>query len=188
MSDLQSLWQSSAPPLDADKLIARLQKQNRALRRVNRISFAVSLISLIVILALEFLGRIPTKGLLSLLGAGGLIWSVWKYRRDKARLIAAYSEEPGKLLPFLIKRTRAARNLGLYFLLTPLPSIGLGYGVGYLFDRAGHEDAANPDILLAIIVPALLLVAALMIYGYRLARRKSTELEELLALQAERHA
>lgn len=182
MSELQSLWQSEAPSIDTDRLIQRLQKQNQALRRVNLISFWVSLVCLIIVLALEFMGQLPTKGLLSLAGGLSFIWSVWKYRRDRARLIAAYSEEPDKLLPFLIKRTKAARNLGRYFLYTPLPSIAFGYGVGFLTDNGDPLNGADAARLMTILIPALIILGGLMIYGYRLARRKSSELAELEAL------
>lgn len=187
MSELQTLWQSATPAIDMDRLIQRLRDQNRALRRVNQISFAVSAICLIIVLALELLGRLPTEGLLSLAGALAFIFSVWKYRRDKAKLIAAYSEEPDKLLPFLIKRTKVARNLGLYFLLMPVPSILLGYGIGYMTDDDAPSSANGP-LLISILIPALLFLGGLMIYGYRLARRKNRELKELKALQAELRA
>ncbi|MGB3455464.1 MAG: hypothetical protein WBG08_03255 [Litorimonas sp.] len=184
MSDLQDLWQSAAPDIDTDALIERLQRQNRALRRVNRISFAVSGLSILAIFALEFIGRLPTQGLLSALGLAGFAWAVWKYRRNKARLIAAYSEDVVRLLPFLIGRTRAARNLGLYFLITPVPSILLGFGIGYFTD-----DGAAPEPNLAAIgwmlPPLFLLFGGLMAYGYGLARRKSAELRELEAMQRE---
>ena len=162
MSDMKSLWQSASPPINTDALIARLQRQNRALRRVNLISFWISLISLLIIFSLEMVGRLPTQGLLSLAGGLGFIWSVWKYRRDKARLIAAYSDEPDKFLPFMIERTRKARNLGRYLYLTPLPSVALGYGLGYIFDDGGASEP-NKALLTSILVPALISLIVLSV-------------------------
>ncbi len=181
MSELQTLWQSTAPAIDAEALIGRLKRQNRLLRRVNLVSFGISAASLVVILIFELSGHLPTRGLLSVFGTLGFVWSVWKYCRDKRRLIAAYSEEPGKLLPFLVGRTRAARNMGAcLFLLTPA-SVACGYLLGYLLDES-PGDAASFDPPLGVLIPALILIGVPVVFGFRLWRQKSRELRKLLEL------
>ena len=124
---LGALWQSEEPIVPTEELVARLRRHNRRLRQLNQVSFVSCIFLVAITLLLEIGGRLPTGGLLSAGGTIMLFFSWWKYRRDKARLIAAYSEDPDKLLPFLIKRTKAARNLGRYYYLTPLPSVVFGF-------------------------------------------------------------
>lgn len=178
---LAALWQSGGA-VDVEPLVRRLQHQNRRLRRLNQLSFAVCIGALLVILMMEFIGEIPTRGLLSLAGTIAVAGSWWKYRRDKARLIAAYSEEPARLLPFLIRRTRAMRNLGRYYYLCPLPSLAAGYFVGR---HLGTETAGGPPdaALQAMTGIGLIVLGAITFWGLRLARTKTAELRELEALQ-----
>lgn len=179
---LAALWQSGGE-IDVEPLVKRLQKQNRRLRQLNQLSFLVCIACLVFLVALEFADQIPTRGLLSLIGAVSVAGSWWKYRRDKARLIAAYSEEPAKLLPFLIKRTRAMRNLGRYYYMCPFPS----FLTGILVARFLGPDSTNGPpstwfVMLTIF--GLAGLAAMTIWGVRIARTKTAELKELEALQA----
>ncbi|MEL6663734.1 MAG: hypothetical protein AAFR33_12110 [Pseudomonadota bacterium] len=179
--DLSHLWQSQAPVVDTEQLVARLKRHNRRLRRLNQFSFATCIFMVAITLVLELGGRLPTGGLLSLGGSALLIFSWWKYRRDKARLMAAYSEEPDKLLPFLIQRTKAARNLGRYYYTTPGPSILFGY-----FWARFTPDRAEADVNYALLYPFVAIGLAAMItltvYGLKLARQKTRELAELQQL------
>ncbi len=181
VNDMGRLWQSDAPIIDTDALIARLQRHNTRLRRLNQISFATCIFLTAITLILELGGQMPTGGLLSLGCAAFLVFSWWKYRRDKARLIAAYSEEPDKLMPFLIKRTKAARNLGRYYYITPWPSVLFGY-----FWSALSPDTSEASVNMAVIYPfvaiGLLAMAGLTVFGLRLARQKTRELKELEVL------
>lgn len=179
---LAELWQSGGD-IDVGPLVKRLQRQNKRLRQLNQLSFVVCILALVFLTALEFSDQIPTRGLLSLLGALSVGYSWWKYRRDKARLIAAYSEEPARLLPFLIKRTRAMRNLGRYYYLCPIPSFLLGIVTARFlnFERASGEPGALFYAVLTIGIAALI---ALTVWGLRIARSRSAELRELKALHA----
>lgn len=177
---LAALWQSGGD-VDVGPLIKRLQDQNRKLRRINQISFAICIAALVIIVALESLGNIPTGGFLSLAGALSVGYSWWKYRRDKAKLIAAYSEEPKKLLPFLIKRTKAARMLGRFYYLVPWPSVAAGYAAGYVLDPDGSSGA--PDaVLFPLLAISLAVMAGITVFGLRLARQKTEQLKELEAM------
>lgn len=183
LGDLSSLWQSGGD-IPVESLIERLKQQNSRLRRLNQLSFAVCAVSLVLIAALEFIGRLPTQGLLTVVGVLSVAWGWRKYKRDKARLIAAYSQEPAQLLPFLIKRTKAARNLGRYYYLTPTPSIVLGY----LFGRFTDVDTSSspPDaVMLPLVGAALAIMLGITLWGVKLARQKTKELKELRALLKE---
>ena len=178
--DVADLWQSEQG-IPADTLIARLYAQNNRLRRINQVSFVICAVALIATAFIELVGQIPTRGLLTLVGALSFIGSAWKYRRDKARLIAAYSEEPKKLLPFLIARTKAARNVARYYYTLPLPSCALGFMAGRL-----SEDESEPIVSIAVFMPIVLLaffgLVALTVWGLRMARQKTEELRDLEAM------
>ncbi len=179
---LAALWQSGGE-IDVGPLVQRLQRQNRRLRRLNQLSFLICIAGLLILLVMEFAGQLPTRGLLSLIGSVSVAGSWWKYRKDRARLIAAYSEEPAALLPFLIKRTRAMRNLGRYYYICPLPSVLVGYLAARL-SAPGAAEAAPADVLLAVSAGGLAVLAALIVWGIRLARQKSLELAELEAMHS----
>lgn len=179
---LAALWQSGGE-IDVEPLVKRLQRQNKRLRQLNQLSFLVCIASLIFLIALEFTDQIPTRGLLSLIGAVSVAGSWWKYRRDKARLIAAYSEEPARLLPFLIKRTRAMRNLGRYYYLCSFPSFVTGFLVSrFLGPDSTNGPPASWFVMLAIF--GLGALVAITVWGVLIARSKTAELRELEALQA----
>lgn len=179
---LAALWQSGGE-IDVEPLMKRLQRQNRRLRQLNQLSLLVCIAALVFLIVLEFSGKIPTRGLLSLIGAVSVAISWWKYRRDKARLIAAYSEEPARLLPFLIKRTRAMRNLGRYYYLTPFPSFVTGILMArFLWPDTDNGPRSTWFVLLAIF--GLFALGAITIWGLRIARTKTAELKELESLQA----
>jgi hypothetical protein len=175
--DLNALWQEGGN-VPVAPLIDRLKQQNQKLRRLNQISFVMCIGALIITAALEFIGRIPTNGLLTLISGLAVLASWWKYRRDKAKLIAAYSEEPAKLLPFLIKRTKAARNLGRYYYACALPSVLLGI-LWARFTDDGSNGEADPIILIPLVVVGLICLVAVTVFGARLARKKTEELNEL---------
>lgn len=180
--DLNQLWQDSAP-VDVGPLIGRLKRHNKKLRRLNQISFAMCIGALVITAAMEFLGRIPTDGLLTLVGVIAVIGSWWKYRRDKAKLIAAYSEEPEKLLPFLIKRTKAARNLGRYYYSCGAPSVLAGYMWARLTDDGGTSEVSS-WVLMPLLVVGFACLFGITLFGLRLARNKTRELKELEAFLA----
>jgi uncharacterized membrane protein len=121
--------------------------------------------------------------LLSLIGSVSLATSWWKYRKDRARLIAAYSEEPAALLPFLIKRTRAMRNLGRFYYMGPVPSALLGYLTARL-SASDSSETPPADVMLAITVVGAACLVALTVWGVRLARQKSRELTELEVMRS----
>lgn len=184
--ELTKLWQDGGD-IPVEPLIDQLKKQNQKLRRLNVISFAVCLGALLITVVLELVGEIPTRGLLSLAGLALVVGSWWKYRRDKARLIAAYSEEPHRLLPFLIKRTRAARNLGRYYYMSGLPSVAAGFFIGR-FTGTDSEGGTLTPLLAVLVSIGLLLIVAVTVWGVRLARQKTAELRELEALAAKLEA
>ncbi|MEL7285088.1 MAG: hypothetical protein AAGJ68_11265 [Pseudomonadota bacterium] len=180
--DLNELWQDSGP-VDTAPLIDRLKRHNQRLRRLNQISFAVCVGALVITAAMEFLGRIPTNGLLTLIGFVAIIGSWWKYRRDKAKLVAAYSEEPEKLLPFLIKRTKAARNLGRYYYSCSFPSVIAGYMWARLSDDGGTTEVSS-WILMPLVMVGFACLIGTTVFGVHLARQKTRELKELQAMLA----
>ena len=145
--------------------------------------FALCIGALVITAAMEFLGRIPSNGLLTLIGVIAVMGSWWKYRRDKAKLIAAYSEEPEKLLPFLIKRTKAARNLGRYYYSCTIPSVFAGY-LWARFTNDGGTSEGSSWILLPLLFVGCACLLGITVFGLRLARNKTRELKDLEALLA----
>lgn len=181
---LTDLWQSGGD-VPVDDLIDKLKDQNRRLRRLNQLSFAICIVAIIFTAIMEFVGKIPTQGLLTVIGVAAFLGSWWKYRKDKARLVAAYSEEPGRLLPFLIKRVTAARNLGRYYYLVSVPSCAAGYFAARFLDPSNDAETASKGTLFILAGIGIVALVATTAWGLKLAREKSWELRELRAMEQE---
>ncbi len=104
--ELRHLWQS-APVRDLSPEVDRLQRVNRFHRRVNVAAFAAGWIMTAFATLAEMLGWISSGFLLPILSFAFMAYSVWKYRRDKQRLISSFSLEPRALIVFTMGRVRA---------------------------------------------------------------------------------
>lgn len=181
---LKTLWQDS-PPFDVEAMVARLHRHNRDVRFINLGSAAISLFIFAILVGLEWSGNLHTGGMMTFLGVLCIIGAGFQYVWEKRRLQRAFSREPGALLAFMIKRTKAAINLGRMLYICPVPSMSFGYLLATVTPDPEY-DTPMPDwidpVITGVALGFLIVPTAL---GIWFTRKKVRELKELEALAAE---
>ena len=184
---LKSLWQDS-PPFDVDAMVARLNRNNSDIRRLNLWSAGFSLAVFAVLVALEWSGKLHTGGMMTLLGTLCLIAASAHYVSAKRKLQKAFSREPKALLAFMIQRARAAINLGRGLYILPIPSLLFGYFLGRVTPDTDSETPMPDWIEPMVILIAVVFIVCPTVIGIWFTRRKVRELRELQALAADLEA
>ena len=181
---LKTLWQDT-PPFDVDAMVARLNKNNRDIRSLNLWSSVGSLAVFVVLIALEWSGSLHTDGMMTFLGALCFVAAGIHYVWAKRNLQRAFSREPGALIEFMIKRTKAAVNLGRMLYILPIPSLCFGYLLGRFTPDTPSETPMPDWIEPTVIIIALVFVAVPTTIGIWFTRKKVRELKELQAIAAD---
>ena len=184
---LKSLWQDS-PAIAVDAMVAQLNRNNRDIRSINTYSTIISLVVFAILVALEWTGNLHTGGMMTLLGSLCLIFGGVHYVTAKRKLQRAFSREPDALIKFMIKRTRAASNLGRMLYICPIPSVCFGYLLGAVLPDPEY-DSPMPDwvdpIIFAIVIGFIAIPTWI---GIWFTRKKMKELKALEAIAAEMRA
>ena len=184
---LQTLWQDT-PPFDVDAMVDRLNKNNRDIRSLNFWSTIGSLAVFVVLIGLEWSGSLHTDGMMTFLGTLCFAAAGIHYVLAKRKLQRAFSREPDALIAFMIKRTKAAINLGRGLYIMPIPSLCLGYLLGRFTPNSPSETPMPDWIEPMVILIAVVFVVVPTTIGIWFTRMKMRELKELESVAADMKA
>ena len=166
-------------------MVDRLNRNNRDIRSLNSWSTIFSLAIFAVLVGLEWSGNLHTDGMMTFLGAICLVAAFAHYRHAKLKLQRAFSREPKALIAFMIKRTRAAINLGRMLYICPVPSLSFGFMLGRITPNREYETPMPDWIEPMIIIIAISFLIIPTVLGVWFTNKKVKELKDLEAIAAE---
>ena len=182
---LAELWQEGGE-VRVEAVVPGVESRLGDLRSANRMNWWITVVCLALIVGFELATGFPNGPALLIATAAVTVATWFWYRWRERQLVDAYAEA-GDILPFLIRRTRGARDFWALTAASPFLTVaGLMAWTRWVGPIGG--DASGPGltpVLTIILLAMIALLFAVEVYAIWVTVRATRELRVLRTMAEE---
>lgn len=168
---LKDLWTSEAVRASTDDILALAEESDRQQRRARFAHYIVYAVAILVTCYLEIQGSFRMPGALFVFLIGSVIWGEWRRRQREKMSNSIGLETPESAVIRAIAETRhTLKSSRMLYAGLPIGVLA-GFLAGPLLSRRQASSNTADWIDVLIIVSAVVLIIASVLFGVRLARK-----------------